>query len=456
MTGSDKFINRGEAGTIDECDRTNMDRQQYVPHGNPAVSCNKANHYAHALQAGRGCLQYWRGFFALDRKIAGFSVTPLWKPGYTRLRWNVNNIYFRERAMADFGAQIEESKKQVAETQTRIAELTSAIETARAQIDAGQEISIDIENATLDDVHAHSELMNANIAELIMGLDDVTAGFSKDFDEMREKTGWESFVGLFSGAKSESMRQERLRTASIDDKLQDLISKSDVIVALLEGQLSTLNDHKARVETNLSQTLDEREAVVGELEGLRADILAMDPKIIELENKIAVEQDAAARTKLESALAKMNAEYNEKVQSEQVKLAKSQTLERYIETGKTWVDSLQNQAATQMVLINKLQTDTKQRVILYDALTKSLKTAQQQDVAHRINEIGVQTDQEAQAAMAAIGSATNKHMADMMEKHEDHMVFARKVLEEKAKSDERFVRRFQKIVEKHDKNLYGA
>ena len=53
-----------------------------------------------------------------------------------------------------------------------------------------------------------------------------------------------------------------------------------------------------------------------------------------------------------------------------------------------------------MVLINKLQTDTKQRVVLYDALTKSLKTAQQQDVAHRINEIGVKTDQEAQTAMA--------------------------------------------------------
>jgi hypothetical protein len=30
------------------------------------------------------------------------------------------------------------------------------------------------------------------------------------------------------------------------------------------------------------------------------------------------------------------------------------------------------------------------------------------------------------------------------------------VLEEKAKADERFARRFQKIVEKHDKNLYGA
>ena len=103
------------------------------------------------------------------------------------------------------------------------------------------------------------------------------------------------------------------------------------------------------------------------------------------------------------------------VQQEQVKLAKSQTLERYIEKGKTWIDSLQNQAATQMVLINKLETDTKQRVVLYDALTKSLKTAQQQDVAHRINEIGVKTDQEAQSAMAGIGAATNQKMADMLQ-----------------------------------------
>ncbi len=358
--------------------------------------------------------------------------------------------------MADFGAQIEKSKKEVEAAQAKISKLTSAIETARAKMDEGVDISIDIENATLDDVHAHSELMNANIAELIMGLDDVTAGFSQDFSEMRDKTGWESFVGIFSGAKSESMRQERMRTASIDDKLQDLIGKSDTIVALLESQLATLNEHKGRVEVNLTQTLDEREATVGALEALRAEILKMDPKIIELENKISVEQDAAARTKLETELAGLNAEFNQKVQEEQVKLAKSQTLERYIEKGKTWVDSLQNQAATQMVLINKLQTDTKQRVVLYDALTKSLKTAQQQDVAHRINEIGVKTDQEAQTAMAAIGSATNQRMADMMEKHEDHMVFARKVLEEKAKSDERFMRRFEKIVEKHDKNLYGA
>jgi hypothetical protein len=358
--------------------------------------------------------------------------------------------------MSDFNTQIRESQAQVAEAQAKISELTTRIETARQKMASGTDASIDIENATLEDVHAHTDAMNANIAELIMGLDDVTAGFSKDFDEMRSKTGWESFVGIFSKAKSDSLRQERMRTASIDDKLQELIGQSDTIVKLLEGQLAMLNEQKESVGANLATTLDEREVVVGELETLRAEILGMDPKIIELENKISVEQDAAARTKLETELAELNAKYNEMVQQEQVKLANSQTLERYIEKGKTWVDSLQNQAATQMVLINKLQTDTKQRVVLYDALSKSLKTAQQQDIAHRINEIGVETDKEAQAAMAAIGTATNQKMADMLEAHEDHMVFARDVLEAKAKADERFARRFQAIVEKHDKNLYGG
>ncbi|PCD77908.1 hypothetical protein [Pseudothioclava arenosa] len=358
--------------------------------------------------------------------------------------------------MAGLETQIAESQKQVAEAQAKISEITSRIEAARGKMAAGQDIGLDIENASLADVQAHADAMNANIAELIMGLDDVTAGFSKDFEGLRTKTGWESVVGFFAKGKSEAMRAERLRAASIDSKLQDLISKSDTIVKLLEGQLALLNEQKAKVETNLTGTLDEREATVAGLEALRAEILAMDPKIIELENKIAVEQDAAARTRLETELADLNVRYNALVQDEQVKLAKSQTLERYIEKGKTWVDSLQNQAATQMVLINKLSTDTQQRVVLYDALTKSLKTAQQQDVAHRINEIGVQTDKEAQTAMAGIGAATNTRMAEMLEAHEDHMVFARKVLEQKAKADERFMRRFQAIVEKHDKNLYGG
>ena len=71
-----------------------------------------------------------------------------------------------------------------------------------------------------------------------------------------------NFDDIFAGVKSDSMGQERVRSASIDDKLQDLISKSDVIVQLLTGQLAMLEDQKVKVESNLTSTLDEREAVV--------------------------------------------------------------------------------------------------------------------------------------------------------------------------------------------------
>ena len=357
--------------------------------------------------------------------------------------------------MSSFEAQIEKSRKEVAEAQSKITELSGKIETARTKMAQGTDITLDIESASLDDVHAHSDMMNANIAELILGLDDVTAGFSKDFDSMRSKTGWEKVVGIFSKKRAEMMRQERIRTASIEDKLQDLIGKSNTIGAMLQSQLDELGRHKNQVEANLQNTLSERGTTLEELTLIRDELKTLDPEVIALEGKLAAATDANERAKLESELATVNARYNELVQLEQVKLGGSQTLERYVEKGKTWLDSLQNQMATQMVLLNKLQTDTKQRVVLYDALSKSLKTAQQQDVAHQINEIGVATDKEAQVAMAAIGAATNNRMAEMMESHEDHIVFARKVLEEKVKADERFARRFEKIVEMHDKNAYG-
>ena len=357
--------------------------------------------------------------------------------------------------MSSFEAQIEKSRKEIAEGQAKVAELSSKIESTRSKIKMGSEIGIDIDTASFDEIHSHAEMMNGNIAELILGLDDVTSGFSKEFSKMEAFTGWEKIVGIFSKDRKKIMRAERIRKATIEAKLQDLLQKSNTIEAMLSEQLNELHVHRDKVEGNLASSLTEREAAVSQLEQIKAELLALDPKTIELENKLAAETNAKARSRLESELAALNSNYNELAQAEQVKLAESQTLERYIEQGKTWLDSLQNQAATQTVLINKLNIDTKNRVILYDALVKSLKTAQQQDVAHQINEIGVATDKEAQVAMAAIGAATNNRMADMMETHEDHIVFARKVTEEKIKADERFARRFEKIVEMHDKNAYG-
>jgi len=167
--------------------------------------------------------------------------------------------------MSTFETQIEKSKAEVAEAQSKIAELSARIDSARSKMSQGTDITLDIENASLDDVHAHSDLMNANIAELIMGLDDVTAGFSKDFDGLRSKTGWEKFVGIFSKQRAESLRAERVRAASIEDKLQDLIAKSNTIQAMLQEQLNELGRHKNEVESNLQRTLAERGTTLDEL-----------------------------------------------------------------------------------------------------------------------------------------------------------------------------------------------
>ena len=350
---------------------------------------------------------------------------------------------------------IQDIETEVKKQQKKQSKLTETLTKASKSMDK-LGIDLDIENATFEEVHQQQEALNASIAELIIELDDVTASFGQEFDRMREKTGWESFVGVFSKTKADTMRESRVRNTDVDSKLNDLIAKSDIIVTMLQGQLSELKTQETKVVGNLETVLEDRVKVVQELESIRKKLTDMDPKVIEIEQKIAVEQGAAARTKLEKELQKMNEQHNQLVKDEQVKLALSQTYEKYIKLGQTFVDSLQNQVSTQLVLIDKLQTDTNQRVVLYDALSKSLKTAQQQDIAHRINEIGSAVDHEAQASMAAIGAATNQHLAEMLEAHGGNMAAAKDIQAKKAKADERFMRRFAKIVEEHNRGQYKA
>lgn len=353
-----------------------------------------------------------------------------------------------ETAIKEIEAEVEEQK-------AKQSKLTETLARASQNMDK-LGIDLDIENATFEEVHEQQEALNASIAELIIELDEVTESFGQEFDRMRQKTGWESFVSVFSKAKSEAMREARVRGTDVDSKLNDLIAKSDIIVTMLQGQLADLKTQEGKVTGNLEKVLEERVRVVETLEGIRQQLTDMDPKIIEIEQKIAVEQTAAERTKLEKELQKINEAHNKLVKDEQVKLALSQTYEKYIKLGQSFVDSLQNQVATQLVLIDKLQTDTSQRVVLYDALSKSLKTAQQQDIAHRINEIGSAVDHEAQASMAAIGAATNQHLAEMLEAHAGQMADAKEIQAKKAKADERFMRRFAKVIEEHNRGQYQA
>jgi hypothetical protein len=190
------------------------------------------------------------------------------------------------------------------------------------------------------------------------------------------------------------------------------------------------------------------------LEATQARINELNPLILDLENKLAASTDQKQRTNIEAERSKMATEYNEKQAMEQVLLAESQTLERYTSMFQTFVDSLNNQIAAQATLINKLTIDTEQRIVLYKSLEDSLKTAAQQDVAHKINTLGSKVDTAAEETMAGIGAAAQKHIGDLLELHEKNMVSTADIQRRKKLADDAFNRRFGEVLAKHNASNY--
>jgi len=356
--------------------------------------------------------------------------------------------------MQEFETQIKEIRQQIKNGDVDQDAIADVLQKSGMDIgDLG--IDIDMENAKLSDIMQQQEVMTGNIAGLIVDLDGVTSAFGSQFNEMKEKTALETIVGIFMKSKSIEMSQTRVRNTDISGNLNELIRKSDTITTILQQQLEVLDGRFNISKDSLKGVLSDREQTVGELTDTREKISALDPRLIEAEQAVENEADPKLRTQKETALQLLNEEYNTLVNDEQRLTALSQTQEKYVEMYKTFVDSLENQRSTQMVLIAKLQTDTKHRTVLYDALAKSLVTASQQEVAHKINDIGSAVDNESQVTMANLGSAANNRMADMMESHDGNMLVAKKVQEEKAKADDRFERRFGEIMKKHDAGEYG-
>ena len=190
------------------------------------------------------------------------------------------------------------------------------------------------------------------------------------------------------------------------------------------------------------------------LDAVQKRIEELNPMLLDIENRIAASTSQKDRTELEGERSKLATEYNEKQAKEQELLAESQTLERYTSMFQTFVDSLNNQIAAQNTLINKLTIDTEQRIVLYKALEDSLKTAAQQDVAHKINTLGTQVDNTAEETMAGIGAAAQKHIGDLLELHEKNMVATADIQRRKKLADDAFARRFDEVLRKHNASDY--
>ncbi len=356
--------------------------------------------------------------------------------------------------LQNFDAEIAKTRQVVEEMRSKIEQSGTVLDKI-AQTDAKIGASdFDIENARIEDVLKQQKVMEGNIADLIIGLEDATNVFGTEFESMKSFTGWESFIGIFSPQSKQRMRTERVRNMSLSGNLQELLSKSDTIVGILKAQKQVLEQRYATSETSLAQVIERRKATVDNLTGVQKRIEELNPALLDVENRIAASTDQTQRTQLEGERSKLATEYNEKQAKEQELLAESQTLERYTSMFQTFVDSLNNQIAAQNTLINKLTIDTEQRIVLYKALEDSLKTAAQQDVAHKINTLGSKVDNTAEETMAGIGAAAQKHIGDLLELHEKNMVATADIQRRKKLADEAFARRFDDVLKKHNASNY--
>lgn len=354
-------------------------------------------------------------------------------------------------------ATLQNFDAEIAKTQEAVRQMRGKLEQSGTLLDqiAATDAKIgsadfDIENARIADVLKQQKTMETNIADLIIGLEDATNVFGSEFESMKNYTGWESFVGVFSKQSAQRMRTERVRNMSLAGNLQELLSKSNTIVGILKEQKAVLAERYKTSEASLASVIERRKATMANLEATQKRIEELNPQLLDIENRIAASTNQSERTQLEGERSKLATEYNERQAKEQELLAESQTLERYTSMFQTFVDSLNNQIAAQNTLINKLTIDTEQRIVLYKALEDSLKTAAQQDVAHKINTLGSQVDNTAEQTMAGIGAAAQKHIGDLLEMHEKNMVATADIQRRKKLADDAFARRFDEVMRKHN------
>lgn len=357
-------------------------------------------------------------------------------------------------SLQSFDQQIESTKTLVQEMRGRIEQSGQVLDQfAKSDTKLG-DAAFDIENARIQDVINQQKVMEGNIADLIIGLEDATNVFGSEFESMKNYTGMEKFIGIFSKQKMQRMRTDRVRNMSLAGNLQELLSKSDTIVGILKEQRTVLDQRYKQSEASLINVIERRKQAVAALAETQKKIETLNPALLDIENRIAASTDQNQRTELEGERSKLATEYNQAQAREQELLAESQTLERYTSMFQTFVDSLNNQIAAQNTLINKLTIDTEQRIVLYKALEDSLKTAAQQDVAHKINTLGSQVDTAAEETMAGIGSASQRHIGDLLELHEKNMLATQDIQRRKKLADEAFARRFQTVMDKHNAANY--
>lgn len=323
-------------------------------------------------------------------------------------------------ARAKFAA-IEEDIKKLNEQVAKDAVNSSKFDRLAKLLGGNQlaEVKVDMDDQDFAAVRATDAAVTENIAMLIHGLDAITQSFSQDFAGMREETVSEKLIGMFSRKKSEAMKAERVRGASIDKSLDELIRKSDTIGRLLNTQLNRLTERETSVKEGQKVVNENYEVTAKERQLLEQELATLDAEYNDVLAK-AAETTGPELAALETKVAEIANQLNAARETLQTKTAVQQSLSSYRQQYSNYAESLAKQIAAQKTMIEKLKLDTEQRSILYKTLTESIKAAQQQELAHQIDETGRATDNMTDAMMTQIGASAQNRIMTMLERHKEY------------------------------------
>jgi hypothetical protein len=304
---------------------------------------------------------------------------------------------------------------------------------------------LDVEKTHLRDVIDSKTQLQETIGSLIAGYDSLTNALGGEIDSMKDMTFAEKLVSFLSESRARHMRERRIQGADIDAQLQDLVAQTQAIGALLSDHMEVLNREYGTVQgmleqqqLKLKQSTDAFEAADRELDEVNTQLSERREAVAELTGSARAEADRELQALVNRA--------NALTERRNTSLSNAQTHELFIENHKIALDSLMRQKAAQRILIDKLRISTENRIVQYAATIESLKTAAQQESAHSLDQIGTEVDEATTRTMAAVGTAADRSIVEMLERHTGDVQKRRAQQAEVARADAEFARRFAKVA----------
>jgi len=346
-------------------------------------------------------------------------------------------------------AKTESVYRQVKEHEARTKSVAKELQRSQELVAGADREQLDqilnAEKASLNEVLFAQTKLQDTVGSLIAGYDALTNALGGEIDSMKEMTTWESVVGFFSATTARELRERRIQQADIDKQLQELVTQTQAIGALLAGHFETLG----REYDTVLAMLDEQqlahkheseafESAERELDALNLELGAARDKLAELTGAARADADRALQDTINRA--------NRLTEQRNIALSNAQTHELFVENHKLALDSLMRQKAAQRIMIDKLRISTENRIVQYAATLESLKTAAQQEAAHTLDRIGTEVDEATVRTMASIGTAADRAIIDMLERHGPEMQRRRSQQLEVARADAEFARRFAEVA----------